>query len=439
MKAGSVLTVVLAAVAALGAAGPSSSAPSSQLAPLIRYAILLEKDAQHDQTSDKGAAKAEIAGSIAVLQQALALGPPRAVASSLRQALTKDNDAFDLLSTVNQDKVRLDLVTAQSRKEDALKTLGEPVKGDAIPRKPGQAPVKPLPAKPAKPKKLAPKPVPKPKAQTVRQKTIKLLDQSLNLENESQVAFDQLDDPRDGYLLLSRSTGKLQTALKTVQGDPSLFDAGLEIYLALDHDYEIGAILLGLDDGCPVCEADHAYDHKLNALEDLGVKVGKPSFYVKPVSAVFVQKDLATKYTVEVVTRGKAKPKLRYSWLLTLELIDPPGSRPVGNPDAAAGFDPTCNNAYLRGGSLLGADKFGAAYVWRNLTDEFTWYHGDPGAYPGSSYGCNHRKMGPSGHQGIVSVGVSDGTWVCTSTIDGSNLGLTSVKGFASPCLYRPG
>ena len=47
--------------------------------------------------------------------------------------------------------------------------------------------------------------------------------------------------------------------------------------------------------------------------------------------------------------------------------------------------------------------------------------------------------MGPSGHQGIVSVGVSDGTWVCTSTIDGSNLGSTPVKGFTSPCLYRPG
>ncbi len=437
MRAGSRVVVIVVGIVMSSAAGSSAAAPPSQLAPLVRYALLLEESAQHHQASDRGAAKVELAGSIAVLQQALATGPPRPVATSLRQALTKDTDALDLLSTVNQDKVRLDLVTAQNLKENALKALGEPLKGSAIPLEPGQKVVKPVPATPAKPKKQAAKPLPKPKQLTIREKTIKLVDRALDLENAAHTAFYQLDDPYDGYGLLGKSLRTLESALKVVQGDPKLFGAALEIWLAIRHDYEISAILIGFDDGCVRCEAENAYDHKLNALEDMGVKIGKTTFRID-LASVFVPKELATKYTVSVVPYGHAKLRLRYEWALALELVDPPGVPLLGNPDSGAAFDPTCNNAHLRGGKPLASTRWAALYVWENLTGEFTWYHGDPGAYPGSNYGCDHHKMGPSGHQGIVSVTISDGIWSCSATLDGSNLGSTPAVGDVSPCLFLP-
>jgi hypothetical protein len=83
-------------------------------------------------------------------------------------------------------------------------------------------------------------------------------------------------------------------------------------------------------------------------------------------------------------------------------------------------------------------DQWSDTYVWTKLGADFTWYHGDKGSYLPSAYGCDHHKMGPSGHQGIVSVTVSDGTWSCTATTDGSNLGLVPEDGFVSPCLYEP-
>ena len=429
--------------------GPSAggAAPAAQIAPLVRYAIVLEKDAEHNRTTDKASAQVELAGALQVLQQALALGPPAPAATSLQHALTKDDDALHLLPTPNAAKVRLDLATALNEKEAALKELGEPVAGIAIPQEPGQPQPKPLPPEPKLPPFLPPikstthpatgSPTPTPEREkTIREKVIGLLDAALAKENESATAFDAEDDPVKGYHLLGASVDDLGEAADLAASDLSLRRAALQIHDALDHDYEIGLVLFGLSDACVVCESEDAYDHKLNALEDLGVQVGASTLRILRMRSVFVPGELATKYTVDALTHLGAK--VTYDWTLSLGLVDFPGARPPGSPDSGAAFDPSCDNALLPGGSLVSFNRRSDTYLWTKLAEEFTWFHGDKGAYPGSSYGCDHHKMGPSGHQGIVSVTVSDGTWSCTATTDGSNLGLLPENGFESPCRYVP-
>jgi tetratricopeptide (TPR) repeat protein len=425
-------------------AGPALSAPATQIAPFIRYAILLEQDAQHNRTSDKARAQAELAGALQMLQQAMALGPPADAQTDLQHALTKDDDALHLLPTANDAKVRLDLATALNAKDAALTALGEPVTGPAIPPEPKQAAPKPLPPEPKLPvlppikigKPVTGQPTPVPVAETTREKVIKLVNAALAKENDSAAAFDETADPIRGYRLLEASVGDLEAAEEEAALDPALRAAENQIHDALDHDYEIGAVLFGFSGACIDCEAEDAYDHKLNALEDLGVHVGAPTVLIQRMTSVFVPIELATKYTVSTLAHVRAK--LTYDWVLSLGLVDFPGAAPPGNPDSGAAFDPTCNNAYLAGGMLESFDQWSDTYVWTKLGADFTWYHGDKGSYLPSAYGCDHHKMGPSGHQGIVSVTVSDGTWSCTATTDGSNLGLVPEDGFVSPCLYEP-
>jgi hypothetical protein len=150
---------------------------------------------------------------------------------------------------------------------------------------------------------------------------------------------------------------------------------------------------------------------------------------VSSLKAVFEPKLLATKYTVDVTDLSAKKPQ--FEWVLELRLVDPAGSSPVGNPASHAAVDSSCNNAYLPDGTSSDNGRFGDGFYtytyWTKLGETFTWYHGDKGSYPPSGYGCDHTKMGPSGHQGTVELFVStaDGNWVCKASLDGSNLSTT--------------
>ena len=80
-------------------------------------------------------------------------------------------------------------------------------------------------------------------------------------------------------------------------------------------------------------------------------------------------------------------------------------------------------------------DQDKIVYRWTNQGDTFVWYHGDKGAYPDdASYGCVHRLMGAHGHQGVVSVVVSDGVWHCDASIKGSNLSTTAAYSDKPAC-----
>jgi len=131
------------------------------------------------------------------------------------------------------------------------------------------------------------------------------------------------------------------------------------------------------------------------------------SVSLSPITATFQQVEYATHFTVHASdTSGKS---LSYTWSLKLQLIDKSRATNPGTPGSAAAVDLGCSNQ----------GKLSAT------TSEFIWKHGDA-----SLGNCDHSKMGPSGHQGKVTVVVSDGLWVCTASYGGTNSGV----GTAAKC-----
>ena len=123
-----------------------------------------------------------------------------------------------------------------------------------------------------------------------------------------------------------------------------------------------------------------------------------------PVKAAFVASEFATHYTVVAKEPGA---KLTYKWTLKLQLVDNAGA--TGEAGAKAAVDAKCTN---RG-------------VLSSAATSFVWHHGSS-----PQDHCDHAKMGPSGHEGLITVVVSDGTWSCTATYKGTNDG----TGAAATC-----
>jgi len=153
-----------------------------------------------------------------------------------------------------------------------------------------------------------------------------------------------------------------------------------------------------------------------------------PKLSIPPIQAIFLPTKLATSYTVAPI--GEAPKGLTYKWTLQLTLVDPAGAPSSAESDAHAAVDPTCDNTELPGGKAAGGETF----VWDNLGGSFIWYHGDKGAYP-DGYGCNHKAMGPSGHEGLVTVVVTGGGWTCTASIKGTNLTPVPLNGETPHCV----
>lgn len=126
-----------------------------------------------------------------------------------------------------------------------------------------------------------------------------------------------------------------------------------------------------------------------------------PTVTLTPITALFVQAEYATHFNVHATdTKGRA---LKYNWSLKLQLVDPAKATNPGTPGSGAAVDLNCNNQGKLSASTL----------------EFIWKHGD-----GSLGNCDHSKMGPSGHQGRITVVVSDGVWACTAIYNGTNSGI---------------
>ncbi|GEM_PF-1068334 len=122
---------------------------------------------------------------------------------------------------------------------------------------------------------------------------------------------------------------------------------------------------------------------------------------LSPITATFVQAQFATHYTV--IASDAAGHSLSYKWSLNLQLVDKAGAADPNSPGSRAAVDSACNNHSKLTSSAL----------------TFVWQHGD--ASPGS---CDHSRMGPSGHQGRVTLVVSDGVWSCTASYNGTNTGV---------------
>lgn len=130
-----------------------------------------------------------------------------------------------------------------------------------------------------------------------------------------------------------------------------------------------------------------------------------------PIKATFAPSEFATHYEVENVVDLAGTPT--YAWTLKLQLVDPAGAANPSEPGSAAAVDAKCDSRGVPTGTGI----------------EFVWHHGD--AAPDS---CNHLKMGPSGHQGVVTVVVTGGGWECTASYDGTNDGV----GKAASCREIP-
>jgi hypothetical protein len=103
-----------------------------------------------------------------------------------------------------------------------------------------------------------------------------------------------------------------------------------------------------------------------------------PAPKVGPIVADFRQDDFATYYSIDATPAPGEK--LTFYWHL-----QPPS------------VDPKCNSFRQSA----------------TAEDHAVWKHGDED-------GCDHAKMGPRGHRGVVTVTISQGSWVCRASYSGT-------------------
>ena len=142
---------------------------------------------------------------------------------------------------------------------------------------------------------------------------------------------------------------------------------------------------------------------------------GGAPWSINPLTATFVQVEFATHYDVTIT--GAVPPAMTVSWSLNLQLVDPPGAPDPSTPGSGAAVDIGCTNAGVGTPNPL-VDTLAAGAT----TDDFVWHHPDPAdSTPPGMYSCDHADQGPSGHQGLITAVVSDGTWQCTATYKGTH------------------
>jgi hypothetical protein len=164
----------------------------------------------------------------------------------------------------------------------------------------------------------------------------------------------------------------------------------------------------------------------------------KSPIEISPIIAVFDQPKYETGYhTLIKVDSPAAIIDLKVTWSLKLELVDK-----VGAPDPAmtasgmssgADVDPGCNNHGVLGHT--GIVKLGPRAATKYATNwYFYWHHPDAtNSDPVGYYHCNHALQGPHGHQGLITVVVSDGTWDCSATFKGTYSSLVAPPGEENP------
>jgi hypothetical protein len=115
---------------------------------------------------------------------------------------------------------------------------------------------------------------------------------------------------------------------------------------------------------------------------------------IDPIHADFNGDLKQTMYSVPNVS----DPEATYQWTLII-------AAPIGQVDPSKGVDPGCNNH----GNLGGTGK------------TFVWKHGNKGDTTGHDDGCDHDLQGQWGHQGLITVVVSDAEGDhCTATYKGT-------------------
>src|SRR5450755_4765632 len=127
-------------------------------------------------------------------------------------------------------------------------------------------------------------------------------------------------------------------------------------------------------------------------------------------------------FTTDMVAYTIKATNLTISWSLSLQLVDPVGAPDPATPSSGAAVDYGCNNAGVgTPNPLIVMDPIGGSNLYKT-TNFFDWHHPDAAnSMPPGMYACDHLDQGPSGHQGLITLVVSDGTWQCTGTYKGTH------------------
>jgi hypothetical protein len=160
----------------------------------------------------------------------------------------------------------------------------------------------------------------------------------------------------------------------------------------------------------------------------LGRTPAREHFTIDAIQAHFSQANYTTSYEIDI--DGYGLPiRITATWTLELTLVDPAGAPDPATRGSGAEIDYPCNNKGL--GVLA---PFVDPNADRKHITGFSWTHPDPNS-PGAptGYNCDHTKMGPHGHQGLVTVVVTDGTWRCTAKYKGTNTGFSDGAGQTGP------
>jgi hypothetical protein len=151
-----------------------------------------------------------------------------------------------------------------------------------------------------------------------------------------------------------------------------------------------------------------------------GIDAKPPGWTLQPIKASFEQVVFGTHYDAifDAPSPTAVGSPVTFSWTIELTLVDSAGAPSPTNPGSGAAVDPACTNA----GDGTSAPSVQTKSAAAHLDSTFTWFHPDPASStPAGKYACDHTKEGPSGHQGLVTVVVSDGKWQCTAQYKGTN------------------
>jgi len=159
-----------------------------------------------------------------------------------------------------------------------------------------------------------------------------------------------------------------------------------------------------------------------------------PPFQIRAIVANFYPSLFETQYAVLVHNPEGMRDALTASFKITLELVDKAGAPNPGTPGSGAAVDLGCTNAGVGiPHPEIANDELHGLFL-------FGWTHPDPAdSDPPGKYHCNHMDMGPSGHQGLITIVVSDKKWHCTATYKGTNSSTNKsvAQGIASEPICR--
>lgn len=142
-------------------------------------------------------------------------------------------------------------------------------------------------------------------------------------------------------------------------------------------------------------------------------RASPPMGMISEIHATFIQSEFATHYTVNVES-GFGPSTV--TWSLQLTCVDSgcpdsTGTLAAPRPDV----DPGCDN------NGVGTKSAYQTLLPGSGTSEFVWHHPSAVQDPTGTYHCDHAKEGPRGHQGLITVEVSDTHTICEATYKGTN------------------